>query len=277
MNYRHAYHAGNFADVTKHALLLGLIRALQVKEGGCAFIDTHAGCGIYALHGVEAQKTQEWESGIGRVLTSGTDALRDYLQTIRKFDPPRTYPGSPALIAAALRPQDQLIACELHPDDATRLSRTFRGNPKVATHHRDGYASLRAFLPPRQQKRGLILMDPPFEKTDEFQRLADAIAEARTRFPQGIVAAWYPIKHRAPVRAFHDDLKSRGLRSLLACELLLRPALDPTRLNGTGLLIAGPPWKFEEAAMAIQNALRPLLSPDDVAEAASHVDWIVGE
>ncbi|GAJ30296.1 23S rRNA (adenine(2030)-N(6))-methyltransferase RlmJ [Acidomonas methanolica] len=275
MNYRHAYHAGNFADVTKHALLVALIRALQRKEGGIAVLDTHAGCGVYALDAPEPSRTQEWRGGIGRLLDSDDAALADYLTLMRRLGAPGLYPGSPRIVAELLRPQDRLMACELHPEDASRLHRVFRVTPQAAIHRRDGYEAIRALLPPRPQTRGLVLLDPPFEQPDEFARLADAVAMARARFSTGIVAAWYPIKHRAPVRAFHDALRDRGLRALLACELTLRPPLDPERLNGSGLLIANPPWPFAETANTLLTALLPLLAPE--GEGAVSVDWIAEE
>lgn len=275
MNYRHAYHAGNFADVMKHVLLLELMSSLQRKEGGACVIDTHAGCGEYDLRAEEAEKTQEWRQGLGRVLEQPDAVLQSYIDRVTAFGAPARYPGSPRLIASMLRPQDRLIACELHTDDAQILRRLFHRDDRVAVHHRDGYASLRAFLPPRPQKRGLVLIDPPFEKPDEFARLADAIAEIRTRFHSGIVAAWYPIKHRTPVRAFHDDLKARGVRSLLACELTLRPPLDPTRLNGSGLLIANPPFGFDNRARELLAVLARIL--DIEGQTTAQVEWLVGE
>ena len=274
MNYRHAYHAGNFADVMKHALLLSLLAALGRKEGEFAVLDTHAGCGLYDLSGEEARKTGEWRDGVGRVLDSDAEALAPYLAAIRRLGAPARYPGSPALIADALRPQDRLMACELHPDDVRPLRRLFRGNAQVAVHHRDAYEAMRALLPPKPQKRGLVLMDAPFEQTDEFSRLASAIVETRERFPTGVIATWYPIKHRAPIRAFFDTLRDQGQRALLACELNLRPPLDPARLNGSGLLVARPPYRFDEEAASILRALTPLLAPEN-GEAS--VEWIAEE
>lgn len=274
MNYRHAYHAGNFADVMKHSLLLSLLATLERKEGGFAVLDTHAGCGMYDLSGEEAEKTREWRDGIEHVLNSDAEALAPYLAAIRRLGAPGRYPGSPALIANALRPQDRLMACELHPDDVRPLRRLFRCNEQVAVHHRDGYEAIRALLPPKPQKRGLVLIDAPFEQTDEFSHLASAIIETRERFPTGIIAAWYPIKHRAPVRAFFDTLRDRGQRALLACELNLRPPLDPSRLNGSGLLIVRPPYRFDEEATSILKALAPLLAPES---GETSVEWIAEE
>ena len=264
MNYRHAYHAGNFADMMKHGLLLVILRHLLRKPAGFCVLDTHSGCGVYDLDSAEAQKTGEWREGIGRfeTLPEGPEELVDYLTSIQTLGAPARYPGSPSLIASVLRAQDRLICCELHPEDAATLRRNFRQQNQVAVHERDGYGALKAFLPPRDLKRGLILIDPPFEQGDEFARLAEAIQTSRKLFPMGIIAAWYPIKHRAPVRQFHDALRDAGLRDLLDCSLLLRTPTDPTRLNGCGLLVASPPYLFEEQAKALLDALLPVLAQD---------------
>jgi len=264
LNYRHAYHAGNFADMMKHGLLLVILRHLLRKPAGFCVLDTHSGCGVYDLVSAEAQKTGEWREGIGRfeTLPEGPEELVDYLTSIQTLGAPARYPGSPSLIASMLRAQDRLICCELHPEDAATLRRNFRQQNQVAVHERDGYGALKAFLPPRDLKRGLILIDPPFEQGDEFIRLAEAIQTSRKLFPMGIIAAWYPIKHRAPVRQFHDALRDAGLRDLLDCSLLLRTPTDPTRLNGCGLLVASPPYLFEEQAKALLDALLPVLAQD---------------
>ncbi|GAB6853790.1 23S rRNA (adenine(2030)-N(6))-methyltransferase RlmJ [Asaia astilbis] len=264
MNYRHAYHAGNFADMMKHGLMLVILRHLLRKPAGFCVLDTHSGCGAYDLDSIEAQKTGEWREGIGRfdAIPEGPDELVDYLKTITALGAPTRYPGSPSLIASLLREQDRLICCELHPEDAATLKQLFRLQGQVAVHERDGYTALKAFLPPRDLKRGLVLIDPPFEKGDEFARLAEAIQTSRKLFPMGIVAAWYPIKHRAPVRQFHDALRDSGVRDLLDCSLLLRSPTDPTRLNGCGLLVASPPYRFETQAQSLLEALLPVLAPD---------------
>ncbi|GAB6968750.1 23S rRNA (adenine(2030)-N(6))-methyltransferase RlmJ [Komagataeibacter kakiaceti JCM 25156] len=280
MNYRHSYHAGNFADVMKHALLTALIDSLCRKPAPFSVLDTHAGIGLYDLSGPEAQATGEWRDGIGRVLDAPetAPALRHWLEIVRtvigEHEGRLFYPGSPDLIARLLRPGDTLTCCELHPEDQTHLRRLFRHNGSVSVHGRDGYEAMTALLPPRAAKRGLVFMDPPFERKDEFQRVTGAIITARRRFPAGIVAAWYPIKHRAPTRAFLNALKDAGQRNLLAMELTLRPPLDPARLNGSGLLVANPPFRFDEVARDILAALRPCLGD---GETESSVEWIVPE
>lgn len=254
MNYRHAFHAGNFADCLKHALLTWLLRALAAKPAAFAVLDTHAGIGAYDLSAPEAERTGEWRGGIGRLLGIREGPLADYLALCRDAGAPAAYPGSPALIRALLRPQDRLAACELHPEDYATLRTRFRRDPQVAVHKRDGWEAVRA-LSPFPEKRGLVLIDPPFEQEGEFDRLVEALALLAHRFRAGVVACWYPIKHRAPVRAFHHALRDHGLRDLVAAELWLREPLDPQRLNGCGLLVANPPWRFEEAGSVILAAL----------------------
>lgn len=276
MNYRHAYHAGNFADVMKHALLVWLLRALQRKPAAIAVLDTHAGTGGYDLSSDAAQRTGEWRDGIGQLLAQPVPpALSDYLALVRSAGAPERYPGSPLLIRALLRPQDRLAACELHPEDHAALRRALGEDARVAVHHRDGYGAIGALLPPADGiRRGLTLIDPPFEQGDEFARLEAAIMLARRRFNTGTVAAWYPIKHRAPSRAFQDRLIDAGEPDLVAAELLLRPPLDPTRLNGCGLLVAMPPFGFEDGAAAILEAVAGSLG---VGQSASVVRRLTPE
>ena len=255
MNYRHAFHAGNFADCMKHALLVWLLRALAAKEKPFRVLDTHAGIGSYDLSvASEAERTGDWRRGIGRLLDIETGPLADYVALVRAAGAPARYPGSPALVAGLMRPQDHLLACELHPDDAAMLRAAFRRDPQVAVHHRDGWEALKA-LTPFPEKRGLVLVDPPFEQEGEFARLAQGIALVSHRFRGAVQACWYPIKHRAPVRAFHTALQESGVRDLVAAEIWLREPTDPQRLNGCGLLVANPPWKFEAEGGAILATL----------------------
>ena len=274
MNYRHAYHAGNFADCVKHAILLVLLKALARKPAGFCVLDTHAGCGQYDLSSEEAQKTGEWKTGIGLLEESEDPAIQDYLAAVRDLG---LYPGSPAFTRHVLRPQDELIACELHPEDVRPLRRLFRDDPQVSIHHRDGYEALRALLPPKHLKRGLVLIDPPFEKLDDFQQCAQAISLIRNRFRAGIVAVWYPIKHRTPVRAFYNALTDAGIRDIIACEFLLRPALDPSRLNGCGMLVVNAPYGFENEARAILDAMKTELATEDREDMQVHIERLAEE
>ncbi len=252
MNYRHAFHAGNAGDCLKHALLVWLLRALARKPAPFFVLDTHAGIGRYDLDTGPASRTDEWQGGIGRLLDEAPPPLADYVGLVRRLG---LYPGSPAIARALLRPGDRLACCELHPEDAAALRRAFSGDRQVAIHHRDGYEALAALLPPRRERRGLVLIDPPYEQPDEFSRVAEGLRLAHARFPTGILAAWYPIKHRAPVRAFHAAIQAGGLRDVLAAELFVREPLDPERLNGSGMVIVSPPYLFEAEAPAILAAL----------------------
>jgi len=255
MNYRHIYHAGNFVDCLKHALLLELLRFMQRKPKPFLVLDTHAGIGRYDLSSAAAEKTGEWRDGIGKILAADAPGLADYTNLIERLG---LYPGSPAIAAALLREKDRLIACELHPEDAALLKEEFADTPGVATHERDGFEALRAFLPP-PEKRGLILIDPPFEHPDEFSHLAKNLIAAYEKFKTGVYVVWYPIKHRAPIRAFCETIKLSKIRDVINIEFLRRPPTDPTRLNGCGLLVINPPYGFDEAATPILAAFESIL------------------
>lgn len=270
MNYRHIYHAGNFADVMKHALLLRLLAAMKRKEKPFFVLDTHAGIGRYDVASEQAAKTGEWRDGIGRLLENAPAALGDYIEAVNRIG---LYPGSPVLAAEALRPSDRLVACELHPEDAAVLRRTMRVYPNTSVHERDGYEALGAFLPP-PEKRALVLIDPPFERGDEFSTLALKLAQAWRKFPSAVLVVWYPIKHRAPVRAFFESLKAASVRDVLALELLRRPDTDPSRLNGAGLLLINPPYGFEAEAEVILKACVEVFGE---AGAQAGIERVIGE
>ena len=256
----------------KHALLVWMLRALARKPAGFMVLDTHAGIGRYDLGGAEALRTGEWRGGIGRLQTAREagvpmpEAMVDYLSLVARPDllGLGLYPGSPALIQALLRPVDRLVCCELHPEDHAALRVLMRGDVKVSVHLRDGYEAMRAFLPP-PERRALVLLDPPYEAPDEFTHLMQALRQGWIKFPSGIFAAWYPIKHRAPARAFHAAIAEAGFRDVVAAELLLREPIDPERLNGCGLVVVNPPWRFMEEAEVILASLAAILAPDEGA------------
>jgi 23S rRNA (adenine2030-N6)-methyltransferase len=259
VNYRHAFHAGNFADVVKHALLVALLRPMAAKDKPLRVLDTHAGIGGYDLAGEEATRTGEWRAGIARLMADPHPALADYLAIVRAAGWPASYPGSPLIARAMLRAGDSLVLCELHPEDHAALRRQLGRDRQVAIHRRDAWEALRA-LTPFPERRGLVLIDPPFEQEGEFERMAAAVAELRRRFRAATIAAWYPVKHRAPVRAFHAALRDAAVPDCMACELTLREPTDPTRLNGCGVLVANAPFRFAEEAASILQALLPRLS-----------------
>ncbi len=262
MNYRHAFHAGNAADCLKHAVLVWVLRALARKDKPFFVLDTHAGVGRYDLDDVPARRTGEASRGIFRLLDDPPAALADYVRVVRGTG---VYPGSPAIVAALLRPGDRAVACELHPEDAAALRSNFRGQAQVSVHLRDGYEAIGAFLPP-PERRGLTLVDPPYEEADEYERLLAAMREAHRRFPPGVILAWYPIKHRAPVRALHAAIGAAGLRDVVAAELFLREPLDAARLNGSGLVVVNPPFRFEAAIAPVLAALLQRLGDREPGE-----------
>lgn len=265
MNYRHAFHAGNFADVFKHAILLALLDALTAKVKPLCYFDTHAGRGSYRLDDPEAQKTGESHDGIGRL--SGADAppapLRRYVDAVRACNAEggvNEYPGSPLLATHALRAHDQLVLCETQGDEAAALRTLFRDDARVHVHQRDGYAALHALLPPTE-KRGLVLIDPPFEAQEgEFAAIESALAQAHTRWPNGVYAVWYPIKSRRAIAPFHRHLSRGPFAEVLAAELMVLPDDSPLRLNGCGMLIANPPWRLDLTLANLLPALRGALA-----------------
>jgi len=272
MNYRHAFHAGNFADCMKHALLVWLLDALRRKPAAVFVLDTHAGAGRYQLDETPARRTGEARHGILRLLDNPPPPLLRYVGLVRDLG---LYPGSPLFAQALLRPDDRLACCEFHPDDHALLRRLFARDPRVAVHHRNAWEAIGALLPPRQ-KRGLVLIDPPYEEPGEFDRVALALRTGAARFGNGVLAAWYPIKHRAPVRAFHAALAESGVRDIVAAELSLREPLDPSRLNGCGLLVVNPPFQFERQAADILSALCDILGAGE-AGAGTEVIRLVDE
>jgi 23S rRNA (adenine2030-N6)-methyltransferase len=251
MNYRHAYHAGNFADCFKHALLVALLDSFARKPSPYFVLDTHAGAGWYDLNAEASRHTGEAETGIRRLLQSPPPALARYLGFVTQ---PGLYTGSPALVRAMMREGDRLACCELHPEEAITLRRRFSHDPYVEVHERSGWEALSALLPPKE-RRGLVFIDPPFEAQDEFFTLLDGLEVGHGRFGHGIFAAWYPIKQMAAVRNFYGGLASSGIRDVVAIELHLRDTTAAGRLNGCGLAVINPPNKFESRARVIAGAV----------------------
>lgn len=279
MNYRHAFHAGNFADVFKHTLLIGLLEALRAKPAPFCYVDTHAGRGVYDLGGEEAMRTTEAVDGVQRLLAAADlpAALRDYVERVRAFDTANDvalsrYPGSPLLARALLREQDRAILCELQDDEAAALRLALRGDARCAVHRRDGYTALNALLPP-PQKRGLVLIDPPFEaQAGEYAAIQNALGNALGRWPNAIYAVWYPIKRRETITPFHRWLRDRAGAAVLIAELLLHPARSPLRLNGCGMVLVNPPWQFDRAIEAWLSAAQALLAPG--TGGGSRIEWL---
>jgi 23S rRNA (adenine2030-N6)-methyltransferase len=260
MNYRHTYHAGNFADCFKHALLVALLDSFARKPAPYFVLDTHAGAGRYDLEAEASRRTDEAASGIGRLLQRPSPVLGRYIALVERMG---LYPGSPTLIRAVLREGDRLACCELHPEDATILRRQFHRDPQVDVHERSGWEALGALLPPKE-KRGLVFIDPPFEARDEFGTLVDGLRRAHARFRHGMFAAWYPVKQMAAVRGFHATLASSGIRDILAVELHLRDTTNPDRLNGCGLMVINAPYQFESQAQPIARAVLEGLGDNEI-------------
>jgi 23S rRNA (adenine2030-N6)-methyltransferase len=251
MNYRHAYHAGNFADCFKHALLVSILDSLAIKRAPYFVLDTHAGAGRYNLDDEPARRTAEADLGIRRLLQNPVPSLERYLRLVAELG---LYPGSPSLIRSVMRDHDRMACCELHPEDAATLRRQFANDEQVAVHHRSGWEALSALLPPRE-KRGLVFVDSPFEAPDEFLRLTEGLCRGYGRFSHGLFAAWYPIKQMAAARNFHSAMTSSGIRDIVAVDIHIRDAAVPGRLNGCGLIVINPPYQFEDQAGAIASAV----------------------
>lgn len=282
MNYRHIYHAGNFADVLKHAVLARLIVYLQQKDKAFRVIDTHAGIGLYDLSSVEAQKTGEWQDGIGKLITAELPAdvatlLAPYLDAVRALNPDggvTLYPGSPKLTRMLLREQDRLSAMELHPEDCETLRDLFAGDYHVRVTELDGWLALGAHLPPKE-KRGLVLVDPPFELDGEYERLVDGLVKAHRRFPGGVYCLWYPIKKGAPIAPFHEALKHAGIAKIFCAEMTVCSDRETTGLNGSGLIVVNPPYTLPAELKLILPSLKSLLAKDRFA--STRAFWIRGE
>lgn len=282
MNYRHAYHAGNFADVMKHMVLVALIDAMKQKPTPFCYIETHAGRGRYDLRGTEARKTGESDEGVAMLKTATglPPLLWKWLETVRACnegdDTLRHYPGSPWIAAHLMRDTDTAQLCELHPEEAGQLRQLFHNDKRVHVHHRDGYEAMKALVPPKE-KRGVVLIDPPFEQQEaEFRIIEKALAAAMEKWPGGIFAVWYPIKLRSHVQPFHRWLATKsGAKRVLAAELLLRPDDSPLRLNGTGMVIVNAPWKLDDTIRDSLRLLPKLLGQP--GEAEYRLTWLVEE
>jgi len=282
MNYRHAFHAGNFADVVKHAVLGRILVHLRAKPTAFRVIDTHAGSGRYDLAGAEAERTGEWRDGIGRVVAADLEPavaalLAPYLDVISSLNPQQrlaTYPGSCEIARAHLRPQDRLIACELEPNAARALARNFFRDERVKVVAIDGWTALTAYVPPKE-RRGVVLVDPAFEAPDEFTRLADRFAAAHRKWPTGTYVLWYPIKSRRDSDALAQRLERLAVAKILRAEVAVAEPRADDRLAACGLIIVNPPWTLERELAALLPALVTVLARDD--KAACRLAWLAGE
>ncbi|MFI5336590.1 MAG: 23S rRNA (adenine(2030)-N(6))-methyltransferase RlmJ [Opitutales bacterium] len=294
MNYRHHFHAGNYADVFKHVLLRQLLAGMLRKEKGLLYLDTHAGRGSYDLEGATRlpdgrERAPEWPDGIGRLWTGGAlpPVVADFVEAVRAWNlrcgaaPGELshYPGSPWVAQALLRPQDRAALCELREDDAEALDLVIGGRPGVSVHTLDGYIALRAMLPP-PERRALVLIDPSFESATEFADIRAGLREALRRFPSGVYAVWYPVTERARSDEFLRDLRESApaeqpLPPALVAELQIAADSSPVRMKGCGLLVLNPPWQIEAEFRAVLPVLASRMGLD--AGAAGRVFWLVPE
>lgn len=271
MNYRHAFHAGNFADVVKHIVLTRILTYLHEKSAAFRVIDTHAGAGLYDLAGDEATRSGEWRTGIARMMQARFSdpvgvLVTPYLDIVRAFNPQRdltTYPGSPLIARALLRSQDSLVACELEPKARKHLIGALRRDKQARVVDLDGWTALLAFVPPNE-RRGLVLVDPPFERRDDFENLAQGLAAAHAKWPGGIYMLWYPVKERratdtlarhvAGIANAGADPQGKCLR----VEFSVAPQTPDSTLVSAGLLIVNPPWTL---AAELKSILPELEKP----------------
>ena len=285
MNYQHAFHVGNFADVHKHIVLTRILEYLRQKPAAFRVVDTHAGAGRYDLLGPQAARSSEWRDGIGRVFAiprsgaAGTVSMpaliAPYLDVVAALNPGgklRLYPGSPLIVRAFLRRQDRLIACELEPKAAASLKGALHGDVRGKALVIDGWVALFANIPPKE-RRGLVVIDPPYEESVEFTRLPDTLAQAHRKWPSGLYLAWYPIKAREAPDALARRLRRFDIPKILRCELSIAPPRADGALAGSGLVIVNPPYPLERELRTILPALTRLLAPTG----AYCLDWLSGE
>jgi 23S rRNA (adenine2030-N6)-methyltransferase len=282
MNYRHAFHAGNFADVLKHAVLVRILLHLRAKPAAFRVIDTHAGAGRYDLAGPEATRSLEWREGIERLVAApiGEPARRllaPYLDAIAALNSPGTltcYPGSPGLVRAFLREQDRLLACELEPNAAAALARYLAGDRRSKALAIDGWTALHAYVPPKE-RRGLVLIDPSFEDAGDFARLGEALEAAQRKWAGGSYLLWYPVKERAGPDALARRLRRSGIAKILRVELSLGGTRADNRLNACGLIVVNPPWTLADELAILLPELAAILSAG--SGGAHRVDWVASE
>src|SRR5471030_1684787 len=271
MNYRHAFHAGGFADVIKHIVLVRMLTYLQDKQAPFRVIDTHAGAGLYDLASDEAQRGGEWLTGIARAMQARFSEttlplVKPYLDIVRAFNPKaelKAYPGSPLIARALLRPQDRLVACEVERGARKRLIDALRRDTQARVVDLDGWVALPAFVPPKE-RRGLVLIDPSFEQKDEFERLANGFTEAFAKWPTGSYLLWYPVKSRRATDSLARHVADVAAAAdvpgkCLRLEFSVAPQMAGAALTSAGLLIVNPPWTLAGELKAILPELeKPL-------------------
>jgi len=269
MNYKHTYHAGNHTEVFKHSVLCLLLLELRKKGKPFTVLDTHAGAGMYDLESPQAQKTGEALDGIGRLLEKNIPAASPFLDIVRGLNAGRLrhYPGSPRIVQTLLREHDRLIACELRKDDTETLRDNFGEDSRVSIHHRNGYEAIGALVPP-STRRGLVFIDPSFERDDEFQQLSDTLNAGIKKWPTGIFVAWYPIKNQSATRVLRKRYRPDNPPTL-SFEFLREP-INGLKLAGSGLVICNPPWRLEHKCAALG---RELISAFEAQSGRYSLEW----
>jgi 23S rRNA (adenine2030-N6)-methyltransferase len=283
MNYRHAFHAGNFADVLKHVVLMMLVEHLKKKSSPFLFMDTHAGRGTYDLSEAQAQRSGEYRNGIGRLLEAREASLpaeiASYVRLVREaagkdHSAITAYPGSPVIVSRLKRPTDRMVLIEKLPKEADALRAALGRQRLVSVIEGDGYAALKAHLPPREN-RGLVLIDPPYESDLEFDHVLAGLELAHERWPTGMFCIWYPLTDRAGPTRFHRGLERSGIRKVLDVSLRILPLDARVGMSGAGLTIVNPPWQLDDNLQELIPQLHRLLSPEGLG--GSSVGWIVPE
>jgi len=283
VNYRHGFHAGNFADVFKHVILTRILIYLARKDASFRVIDTHAGAGEYDLTSDEAVRGGEWQDGIGRFADTGDldaaarELLQPYLDIVGPLDAegrPALYPGSPRLAQALMRPQDRATFCELHPPAFSGLRANFRRDERIACLNLDGYIGLNAGIPPKE-RRGLVLIDPPFERTNEFDLVLHALRAAYVKWQTGIYVFWYPVKDTRAVARFAEAIAASGIKRVLRLELAVDKPVAGGKLARAGLILINPPYLLDQEAAILLPALARKLGGNAGGDVAR--EWLVGE
>ncbi|ELY2678560.1 23S rRNA (adenine(2030)-N(6))-methyltransferase RlmJ [Cronobacter sakazakii] len=279
LSYRHSFHAGNHADVLKHTVQSLIIESLKEKEKPFLYLDTHAGAGRYLLSGEQAERTGEYLEGIARIWQRDDlpAELAPYISAVSHFNRSgqlRYYPGSPLIARQLLRPQDSLQLTELHPSDFPLLRGEFQKDERARVERADGYQQLKSKLPPAS-RRGLILIDPPYEIKTDYQAVVQGISEGYKRFATGVYALWYPVVLRNQIKRMMNDLEATGIRRILQIELAIRPDSDQRGMTASGMIVINPPWKLEQQMATLLPWLHKALVPAGTGHTT--LKWVVPE
>ncbi|ELO1813162.1 23S rRNA (adenine(2030)-N(6))-methyltransferase RlmJ [Vibrio fluvialis] len=278
LSYRHSFHAGNHADVVKHIVQSLILSSLQKKDKPFVYHDTHSGVGRYDLTHEWSEKTGEYKQGIARLWqqTEVPEDIHSYLDAIKALNDDgelRYYPGSPRVARAHLRSHDRMVLTELHPSDYPLLEQEFHRDRQVAIFKEDGFARLKGSLPPKE-RRGLVLIDPPYELAKEYRDVVQAIAQSYKRWATGIYAIWYPVVNRCDIDDMIEGLQGLGIRKILQIELGVSPDTNERGMTASGMIVINPPWKLESQMQSILPFLKEAIAP---ATGHYKVEWIVPE